>query len=139
VGAGYPETGDRLAGTTLEPRALASWGYQAVVDLDPEQMELLLDPDRVAAVRHAVAFEFTPSAVQVRRLYRFGHDIAAELRDQGGDASDAEIMVVRPDGAALRLTSDEEPSLARIAPGATASAAFDVNVTPPAPRGANEP
>ncbi|WP_109474665.1 PKD domain-containing protein [Ornithinimicrobium cavernae] len=137
-GVTYPAGDDLLTGTTLEPGSLASWGYQAVVDLTPAQVAVLLDEQQSAAVRHSVVLEFTPETTQVRRLYRFGHDVVGELRAQGASAQDVQVTVLRPEGDALSLTSTEAEGLAAVGPGATATTTAPVTVAVPAARGDHE-
>ncbi len=137
-GVTYPSADDLLTGTTVAPGSMASWGYQAIVDLTPDQAAILLDEQQSAAVRHSVVLEFTPETTQVRRLYRFGHDVAGELRQQGANAQDVQITVLRPEGDALSLTSTEAEGLAAVGPGATATATAPVPVPVPAARGEHE-
>ena len=138
AGVTYPSGGEPIDGTRIAAGALASWGYAAVYILDAAQVTLLLDPTRVAAIRTVSTFELTPPDVPVRRLFRFGDDVAPQLRSAGADATDVTVTVVPPAGDARTFGAPTTPGLATLAPGERVEVALDSTVPGPAARSTDE-
>lgn len=136
-GVTYPADG-AVSGTTVAPGGWATWGLQAVLDLDPALVRTLLDPAVTSGVRTRVDFELSPTAIQARRLYTFGTDFAPRLRELAADVSDAEVTAILPDGEARVVTAADEPALATLAPGATVTVRRSWDVPVPAARGGSE-
>src|SRR5207253_1169218 len=82
--------------TRLGPGTLASWGYAAVDKLDPAQTALLLDPARTLGVRAISTFTTSPANAPVRRLFRFGDDMAGQIRALGATATDVQVTIIPP-------------------------------------------
>lgn len=87
--------------TKIQPKSIATWGSQAVVDFDSEAVELLLDASRTNAVRGNIRFDLDPAGVQVRRFYSLGANFIDELRLLSGSAINAEITLIQPSGDAV--------------------------------------
>jgi RHS repeat-associated protein/uncharacterized repeat protein (TIGR01451 family) len=134
----YPAAGDPILGTVIEADGFATWGYQAVVDLAPEEVDLLLDAARVGGVRHRVELELEPADVQVRRLFRFGTDFVESLRALSGDVAEVELTMTRPTGDPLLLDAASDPRLGALAPGDEVAVTDVYEVAVPAPRGTSE-
>ena len=98
TGVTYPTGPNRIAGTVIGPAALASWGYQALVRLTPDQVNLLLDPTRTLAIRNVSTFDLDPANAPVRRLFRFGDDFSSQLRTQGAHLRNVAVTVIPPAG-----------------------------------------
>lgn len=137
AGVTYPAQGG-VPGTVIAPGGWATWGLQAVLDLAPAVVESLLDPARTSALRTRVDFDLAPVGVQARRLYTYGNDFIEAMRALSGDASDAHVTAIMPDGDALRLLPEDSPELASIAPGETVSLTRSWQVPVPAERGTGE-
>ena len=135
-GVTYPASGD-VAGTAVAPGGWATWGLQSVLALDPSQSQLLLDPARTAGVRTRVDFTLTPSTVQARRLYTFGSDFGAVLRELGADATAVGVTQVLPDGETLLLPGDTDPQ-GDLGPGESITFERAWTVPVPAARGRSE-
>ena len=135
-GVTYPTSGD-VAGTAVAPGGWATWGLQSVLSLDPSESLLLLDPARTAGVRTRVDFTLTPSTVQARRLYTFGSDFGAVLRELGADATAVGVTQVLPDGETLLLPGDADPQVA-LGPGESTTFERAWTVPVPAARGRSE-
>lgn len=138
AGVAYPPGDEPIEGTEIAPGALASWGYAAVYTLDAAQVALLLDAARVAAIRNVSTFELTPPDVPVRRLFRFGDNVAPPLRSAGADATNVTVTVVPPAGDAATFDASTAPGLATLAPGASVDVVLDSAVPGPAPRSTDE-
>ncbi len=117
AGVSYPSTGDALLGTVIDPGGFATWGYQTLVDLDPAQVDMLLDPAEVGGIRNRVDFELTPSDVQIRRTFRFGTDFIDRLRALSGDISDLNVTQTLPVGDPAFRDSTTDAGLAILEPG----------------------
>ena len=122
---------NRIAGTVIGPAAFASWGYQALVRLTPDQVNLLLDPTRTLAIRNVSTFDLDPANAPVRRLFRFGDDFSSQLRTQGAHLRNVAVTVIPPAGDPRSFSSSTTPALADLAPGA--SVGIDVTSTTPGP------
>jgi RHS repeat-associated protein/uncharacterized repeat protein (TIGR01451 family) len=96
--AGVSYASGSIVGTTADAGALASWGVTGVVTLDPAIAAMLLDPGQVAAIRNRVVFDTSPAGEPVRSLFRFGNDIAPDLRSQGAAVDDINVTLTRPTG-----------------------------------------
>ncbi|HKP89478.1 MAG TPA: RHS repeat-associated core domain-containing protein [Thermoleophilaceae bacterium] len=122
----------RVLGTSLGGGSLAAWGYQARVELTPEQANVLYDPLKVKDVRNRVHLEFAPGTANVRSLSEVGPDFAETLRGESRDIVDATAALAPPTGGTRQFDPASDPALARLAPGQTAtlSAGYDVPVPP---------
>ncbi len=138
TGVTFPAGDDPVLDTSVQPSGFATWGAQALVDLDPETVALLLDPTRVSGIRNRVDFQLSPSSAQVRRLFEIGPDFIETLRTGGGDVTDVEITLTRPDGDPVILTPITNPGLASIAPGASVTAGTISHAPVPPVRGNGE-
>jgi RHS repeat-associated protein len=138
AGVTYPSGDVPIDGTTIPAGALGSWGYAAVVTLDAAQIALLLDPARAQAIRVRSTFALDPPTVPVRRLFRFGDDIAGALRAQGSTATDLAVTVIPPAGDARTFTASGTPGLASLAPGEHVTVSLPSTVPAPAARSADE-
>lgn len=123
---------DPVAGTVLAPGAYATWGSQAVIDLTPEQVAMLLDPTRTGGIRNRLEIEVVEPGLVARPLYRRGTDFVDQVRDQGADIRDAHLQRLLADGQ-LRVESR-----AILAPGETITVVDDLQVPTIAPRAASE-
>ena len=132
AGVTYPTEGDALVGTTIDPAGFATWGYQALVALSPDQVTLLLDPAQVGGIRNRVDFELSPASTQVRRLFRFGTDFVEQLRELSGDIVDVEVTQTLPVGDPEFFDAADDAGLAVLAPGDTVTIA-DAVVVPAVP------
>ncbi len=130
TGVSYPAGGDAIVGTVIDPAGLATWGYQALVELDPAQVDMLLDPAVVGGVRNRIDFELAPGATQVRRLFRFGTDFIDRLRALSGDITDVQITQTLPVGDPAFRDATTDPALALLAPGESATLNDAVTVPP---------
>jgi RHS repeat-associated protein/uncharacterized repeat protein (TIGR01451 family) len=129
-------TGDqRILDTALPARSLAAWAYQARVELTPEQVNLVYDPARVLGVRNHVHLEYSPGSAPIRPLYELGNDFAKQLRASSKDVTDAHLSLAPPTGDPKGFDPASTPSLARIAPGSSATAQTDYTVPALARRG----
>ena len=137
-GVTYPSTGDPIDGTTIGPRALASWGYAAIVQLTPAQVALLLNPAQTGGIRAVSTFTVSPTTAPVRRLFRFGDDLAAGIRALGATATNVKVTIIPPAGDPQAFTAPTTPGLASLAPGASVAVNLDSTVPAPAPRAADE-
>jgi RHS repeat-associated protein/uncharacterized repeat protein (TIGR01451 family) len=135
-GVTYADSG--VVGTTVAPGGWATWGLQAVLTLTPEQVTELLDESRTTGVRTRVAFLLDPSTVQARRLYTYGTDFSAALRELGADVVDASLTAILPDGEATVLPVADTDPQAGLAPGESVTLHRTWTVPVPAPRAATE-
>ncbi len=119
AGVSYPAGPERIDGTAIGPRALASWGYAAVVRLDPDQTTLLLDPNRTAGVRAVSTFTVSPADAPVRRLFRFGDDLSAAIVAAGATATDVAVTIIPPSGDPRAFSAPTTAGLGSLAPGAS--------------------
>ena len=133
-GVTYPTSGDPLLGTVVQPGGLASWGYQALISLIPDQVDLLLDPTRTGGIRTVVRFEFTPAEVQVRRLFRFGADFIQELRAYSGEMDQVSVTFIPPAGDLVFFDANNTPGLQTIPPGDSVSLSTSFAVPSSTPR-----
>ena len=138
AGVTYPPAPEPFAGTTLDPGALASWGAELQVELDPATLSWLLDPARVDAARMRVDFVLDDPAAPVRRLFRFGDDIAAELRAQGAGVASVNLTVATVDGQVHVRDAGTDSGLALLAPGDGVLVMIDADAPVPAPKSASE-
>jgi RHS repeat-associated protein/uncharacterized repeat protein (TIGR01451 family) len=138
AGVIYPTGAERIDGTRIAGGALASWGYAAVDQLTPAQTALMLDPDRTLAIRAISTFEVSPATTPVRRLFRFGDDMAGQIRSMGATATDVRVTIIPPAGDARTFLAPGTATLASLAPGASADVQLDSVVPAPAARAADE-
>ena len=137
-GVTYPVGAEVVDGTTVQPGALASWGYAAIVRLTSAQVAFLLDPTQVIAVRNVSTFTMTPSNVPVRRLFRFGDDFVDQLHSLGGNATNVSLTIVPPAGDPTTFTPTTTPALSTLTPGEVVSVDVASTVPAPAPRAQDE-
>ena len=116
AGVTYPAP-DAIIGTIVGPGGFATWGYQALVELTPAQVDLLLDPSQVSGFRNRVEFTLNPSTVQVRRLFTFGTDFIEALRELSGDITDPSVTFLPPAGDLVTADGTTNPALATLEPG----------------------
>ena len=138
AGVSYPAGPERIDGTAIGPRALASWGYAAVVRLDPDQTTLLLDPNRTAGVRAVSTFTVSPADAPVRRLFRFGDDLSAAIVAAGATATDVALTIIPPSGDPKAFSAPTTAGLGSLAPGASVPVRLDSLIAAPAARAADE-
>jgi len=123
-----------IVDTVIEPGGYATWGTQALIELTPELVELILDPALTGGVRNRVEIEFVDPGTQARPLYRRGSDFAGALQSQSGSITDAEVTVTLPSGDPVVLTSAALPGLAELAPGDSLATTLPHTVALPAER-----
>jgi RHS repeat-associated protein len=133
-----PADGDPVDGTKVDARAFATWAYSLHVRLGAAQTAALVDPERTRAVRVVSTFETSPSTAPVRRLFRFGNDLAPQLREQTADLRDVAVDVVTPDGALRLFGPADVGGLAALGPGASVTVTADSPVDGPAARADQE-
>ncbi|MDZ7679056.1 MAG: hypothetical protein U5K29_10940 [Acidimicrobiales bacterium] len=138
AGVGEPVGSDPFAGVSVDPGSTALWAVEVTATIDPDTMAQLVDPDQVAGVRVVTDLDLDPVGAPVRRLVRFGPDLVDDIRADAGVITDAEALVVLPDGQAVRVTPAEVAGLAELGSGATATEAFEVAVPVPAGPGETE-
>ena len=138
TGVTYPSGAERVDGTTVQPGALASWGFAAVVRLTAAQVGFLLDPAQVRATRSVSTFTMNPTNVPVRRLFRFGDDFIGQLRSLGGNATNVIVTIVPPAGDAKVFNGTTTPALAVLTPGEAVPVALTSTVPAPAARADDE-
>ncbi|HET9347339.1 MAG TPA: RHS repeat-associated core domain-containing protein [Candidatus Limnocylindrales bacterium] len=136
-GVTYPAP-DQILGTVVGPGGFATWGYQALVDLTPAQVNLLLDPAQVGGFRNRVDFTLNPSTVQVRRLFTFGTDFIAALRALTGDVTNPSVTFLPPAGDLVVADATTNPALAILSPGETVTFGESFAVPVAAPRSPTE-
>jgi RHS repeat-associated protein/uncharacterized repeat protein (TIGR01451 family) len=136
-GVTYPAP-DAIVGTVVGAGGFATWGYQALVDLTPAEVELLLDPARVGGFRNRVEFTLNPSTVQVRRLFTFGTDFVGAIRALSGDITDPTVTFLPPAGDLVVADGTTNPDLATLSPGESVALEESFVVPVPAPRSASE-
>jgi RHS repeat-associated protein/uncharacterized repeat protein (TIGR01451 family) len=136
-GVTYPAA-DQIVGTVVGAGGFASWGYQALVELTPAQVNLLLDPARVDGFRNRVEFTLTPSSVQVRRLFTFGTDFIGAIRALSGDITHPSVTFLPPAGDLVVADDESHPALLVLTPGETVALDESFTVPVPAPRSASE-
>jgi RHS repeat-associated protein/uncharacterized repeat protein (TIGR01451 family) len=136
-GVTYPAP-DQIVGTVVGAGGFATWGYQALVDLTPAQVNLLLDPTRVSGFRNRVEFTLTPSTVQVRRLFTFGTDFIGAIRALSGNITDPTVTFLPPAGDLVVANGATDPALAILTPGETVALGESFTVPVPAPRSSQE-
>lgn len=103
--------------TTVAAGAWATWGTQAVLDLDPDTTTLVLDPARTGGLRVLTDVAISPAAAKAVRLVGPSQDFIAAVRDRGADVTDARVTVLLPSGAES-VDETGEAGLARLTPGA---------------------
>ncbi len=136
-GVTYPAP-DQIVGTVVGAGGFATWGYQALVDLSPAQVELLLDPTRVSGFRNRVEFTLSPSTVQVRRLFTFGTDFIGAIRALSGNITDPSVTFLPPAGDLVVANAGTHPALETLTPGETVALSESFTVPVPAPRSTSE-
>jgi len=67
-----------VADTTVEPNAIAVWGFQAIAELSPATIATLTDPALTTGIRLRVSFDSTPD-LRIRPLYEIGDDFAPSV------------------------------------------------------------
>ena len=137
-GVAYPSGTETIDGTVVQPGALASWGYAAVVRLTAADVGFLLDTSKVTAIRNTSTFTMNPTTVPVRRLFRFGDDFAAQLRALGGDATNVAVTIIPPAGDPRVFNGSTTPALATLNPGESVAVSLSSNAPAPAARAADE-
>jgi RHS repeat-associated protein len=141
TGVTYPTSGDPLLDTAISSEAIAAWDYTAKVELTPAQIALLLDRERVGSLRNVVHFELTREVEgggqQVSRKTRKTY-LTKQLRTQSGDLRDGEVTITPPSGSATSFTSSQEPALATLEPGASATVTHDEQLPALSPKGESE-
>ncbi len=138
-GVTYPTGSEVIDGTQIGPDALASWGYAAIVQLDPTQTNLLLDTARTLGVRVVSSFTTDPVTAPVRRLFRFGDDLRAAIEALGADATNVQVTILPSAGDAATFQAPSTAALGTLAPGASVVVDLGSTVPAPAPRAADEP
>ncbi|HET9520076.1 MAG TPA: PKD domain-containing protein, partial [Candidatus Limnocylindrales bacterium] len=136
-GVTYPAP-DEIVGTVVGAGGFATWGYEALVDLTPAQVDLLLDPAQVSGFRNRVEFTLDPGTVQVRRLFTFGSDFIAALRELSGDITDPSVTFLPPAGDLVTADGTTHPALATLTPGESVAIAESFTVPVAAPRSGSE-
>lgn len=137
TGVTYPAP-EAIIGTEIAAGGFATWGYQALVELTPAQITLLLDPSQVGGFRNRVEFTLDPASVQVRRLFTFGTDFIDVLRALSGDISDPRLTFLPPGSDLVMEDATSNPDLATLTPGETVTLAEAYTVPVPAPRSETE-
>ncbi len=132
-GVVYPTTGDRIAGTTIDAGAPASWAAAAVINLDPAQVTMLLDPAQVSGLRASATLTVSPSQLATRQVIGFDPELLDTLRTLGSDIDDTNVTVGLPDGTETIHTPTTIAALATLAPGDTATVASAYAVAAPVP------
>ncbi len=116
TGVMYPGGADDLSGTTLAAGSFGSWAGLASISLSDEQLQSLVDPTKVDAVRNVVNFDVTGS--MVRRIARFSADPLSELRaGLAGTISDVAVHGVAGGSDPTDVDLSTVPGLASISPG----------------------
>jgi len=121
-----------VAGTTIEPNAIAVWGFQAIADLAPTTIATLTDPSITTGIRLRVTFDSSPG-VRTRPLYEIGDDFAPSVHAQTGSIEDIEATFLTSNGLTRPVP------LADLAPGATSTEALDLAIAVPPPIRPGEP
>ncbi len=132
-GVTYPTTGDRIAGTTIDAGAPASWAAAAVINLDPAQVTMLLDPAQVSGLRASATLTVSPSQLATRQVIGFDPNLLDTLRALGSGIDDTNVTVGLPDGTETIHTPTTIPALTTLAPGDTATVASAYTVAAPVP------
>jgi RHS repeat-associated protein/uncharacterized repeat protein (TIGR01451 family) len=137
TGVAYSTSAARVVGTTMQPGGWATWGTQALLQLDADQTRRLLDSTRTSGVRVRVAFGVSPNSVQMRTLFTYGRNFISDLRALSATASNAQAQLILPDDATT-LTSSDDAALANIGPGETVTIRRGWTVPVPLGRGSAE-
>ena len=140
-GVTYPSSGDPILGTVLSPSSTASWHYVAVLQLTPQQVNFLLNP-QVTHVRNTLHAEMgqrtqqgngQPASVDTDFCQQFQNSAPS------GAASNATITITPQNFASpLVFNASTTLGLASIATGASVSVSGTAAVPVPAAKGSTE-
>lgn len=119
-------------GTTIEPNAIAVWGFQAIAQLTPATIAALTDPLVTTGIRLRVDFATEPDA-RVRPLYEIGDDFAASVHAQTGTIAGIEATFLSSNGLTRPVALND------LAPGATSAEVLDLPIAVPAAIRPGEP
>ncbi len=141
-GVTYPTSGDPLLGTTIASGSSALWHYTASVPLTPSQVNTLLDPTEVKAIRNSFHLEVNPTNPSVTQPSIVNVDFsgiffAASPAPSGG-VTNVTVIVQPPTGAAVTINSGTVSGLGLLAPGGSASFSTTYKVPLPAAKGTGE-
>lgn len=121
-----------VAGTVIEPNAIATWGFQAIADLAPATIATLTDPAQTTGLRLRVAFDASPG-LRVRPLYEIGADFASSVHSQTGRVTALEATFLTSNGLTRSVPLSDLES------GAATTEVLDLAIAVPAPIRDGEP
>ena len=140
TGVTYPASGDRILGTVITPKALATWTYLAKVELTPAQAAVLSDPVRAAYIRNVLHFEVTVRNVAAAQPYTDQEAFGNPFTTMSNPAAIHGITVTftLPDGTTSAIGPAQVPALGLLSPGGSATATTTYRVPVPGSRPASE-
>ncbi|HKB33094.1 MAG TPA: hypothetical protein VKF16_04440, partial [Candidatus Dormibacteraeota bacterium] len=141
TGITYPTSGDPIIATTISAGGTATWHYTATVPLTPSQAAALVDPTKVKKVRNSFHLEVSPANPNVTQPAIVNVDFSGLFFAGGPSASLSSVSVtIQPpqNAAPLLFNSGNTPSLATLAPGASASVTGAFKVPVPAAKGSGQ-
>jgi RHS repeat-associated protein/uncharacterized repeat protein (TIGR01451 family) len=140
-GVTYPSNGDQILGTVLAAGATASWSYTAQLQLTPQQVGTLLNP-QVTHVRNTLHAEVgqrtqqgngQPASVDTDFCQQFQNAAPS------GAVNNATITITPQGfGSALVFNASTTPALASVASGASVTVSGTASVPVPAAKGTSE-
>src|SRR5438874_754883 len=141
-GVTYPTSGDPLLGTTIASGSSALWHYTASVPLTPSQVNTLLDPTKVKAIRNSFHLEVSPANPSVTQPSIINVDFSgiflAARPAPSGSVTNVSIIVQPPTGPTVTINSGTVAGLALLAPGGSATYSTTYKVPVPAVKGTGE-
>jgi RHS repeat-associated protein/uncharacterized repeat protein (TIGR01451 family) len=140
-GVTYPSSGDQILGTVMQAGATASWTYVATLQLTPQQVGAVLDPqvDHIRNTLHAEMGQRTqqgngqPASVDT--------DFCQQLANSApsGAATNATVTITPQGfGSALTFSSSTTPVLASIPSGGSVQVSGTAAVPVPAAKSGTE-
>ena len=141
TGVTYATGSDTITGTSIERGATARWDFTAVLPLTPTQVKALFQGSEALPIRESFhaepstgnSFESDAATVGNANFCR-----ALGAFKNVGNATDVRVSVTLPNGTVKALNYSNNPALASIAPGASATATTTYTVPVVAAKNAAE-
>jgi uncharacterized repeat protein (TIGR01451 family) len=137
----YSTGSDTITGTYIGRGANARWNFTALIPLAPAQVATLFKGSAVLPIRES--FHAEPPTGNSRDSDQATVDNADFCHQLGlakstGSATNVSVTLTLPDGTTKTIDKSSVPSLASIAPGASATVTATYTVPVPAAKGATE-
>lgn len=120
-GVSYSSGSDQVLGAQIDAKATATWTYDASASLTQEQVALLSDSARAGGLRNVVHMELSPRSAKLGQPYTYRRELTNPFTGASSAVTDTAVTFTLPDQSTVSVTSADEPALAGLSNGQSAS------------------